>query len=140
MRWLHSTRPKAPWRRRTLGQRPGWFDVYDGTRLAGFQGYAYLKLGRYDAALAVLGRATEGLPAAAVKQRTVFLTDLATVHVRHGDVDEGCRLASTAAGGLAQAGYATSAHRLREFRGLVEPWRRQPAVRELDERLASLAA
>ena len=78
------------------------------------------------------------MPRSAVKQRAVFLVDLATVELYGGDLDEACRLAGDATDQLYQAGYATGAGRLREFRASDERWKTFPAVRMLDEQLAVL--
>jgi transcriptional regulator with XRE-family HTH domain len=121
-----------------LNLRLPWFDYYDDTRLAGFAGYATLRAGKLDAARVALTQALAKLPRSAVKQRAVFLVDLATVELYGGDLDEACRLAGDAADQLHQAGYATGAGRLREFRAAVEGWKTSPAVRMLDEQLAVL--
>jgi transcriptional regulator with XRE-family HTH domain len=124
--------------------RPGlspslpWFDYYDATRLAGFAGYANLRAGQLDEARVALQEALRLLPRSAVKQRTVFLADLATVELHAGDLDEACRIAGDAADQLRHAGYATGAGRLREFRAAVDRWKTSPAVRMLDEQLAAL--
>ncbi len=115
---------------------PGWLDYYDATRLNGFKGFAYLSAGRPAEARAALQAAVASLDPGAVKQRAVFLADLATTYVHQGEVDQGCAPAGQAAVALAQGGYATSAQRLREFRTLVAPWEDRPAVKDLDERLA----
>jgi transcriptional regulator with XRE-family HTH domain len=115
---------------------PVWMDYYDMTRLQGFKGFAYLKAGKPDEARTALGEALSGLDGHAVKQRAVFLTDLATTYVDEGEVDKGAEVAAEAADALSTAGYATSAERLREFRGLVQPWQDRASVKELDERLA----
>ena len=57
------------------------------------------------------------LDGVAVKQRAVFLADLATTYVQDGEVDKGCEVAGEAAVTLSKAGYATSAERLHDFRG-----------------------
>jgi len=101
-----------------------WFDYYDATRLAGFAGYATLRAGRHDEARAELGTALGKLPRAAVKQRAVFLADLATVELHDGNVDHACKIASDAADQLHQAGYATGAGRLRELRTALDPWQK----------------
>jgi hypothetical protein len=67
----------------------------------------------------------------------VFLTDLATVHLHDGDLDEACRFAASAADELHRAGYATGTGRL--FRAAVARWGTTPAVRALDEQLALIA-
>lgn len=85
-----------------------------------------------------LSAALASLDHGAVKQRAVFLADLATTHVKDGEVDKGCELAGEAAAALATAGYATSADRLREFRTLVDPWQDRASVKDLDELLARI--
>ena len=115
-----------------------WFDYYDATRLAGFAGYATLRAGRHDEARAELSTALGKLPRSAVKQRAVFLADLATVELHDGNVDHACKIASDAADQLHQAGYATGAGRLRELRTALDPWQKTAPVRALDEQLATL--
>jgi transcriptional regulator with XRE-family HTH domain/tetratricopeptide (TPR) repeat protein len=115
---------------------PAWMDYYDMTRLQGFKGYAYLKAGKPDEARTALGEALSALDGHAVKQRAVFLTDLATTSVHEGEVDKGAEVAAEAADALTAAVYATSAERLHEFRELVQPWQDRASVKELDERLA----
>jgi hypothetical protein len=83
-----------------------------------------------------LGEALSGLDGHAVKQRAVFLTDLATTYVGDGEIDKGAEVAAEAADALSKAGYATSAERLHEFRALVQPWQDRESIKELDERLA----
>jgi hypothetical protein len=116
-----------------------WFDYYDATRLAGFAGYTALRADRLGQARAELGGALAMLPAAAVKQRAVFLADLAMVELHAGELDQACRLAGEAAERLHEAGYATGAGRLREFRAAVDRWKTSAPVRALDEQLAALA-
>lgn len=132
-------------RARDALDRPGlspalpWFDYYDATRLAGFAGYATLRAGRLDEARATLTAALAQLPRTAVKQRAVFLADLAAVELSGGDLDHACTLAGNAADQLHRAGYATGAGRLREFRAAVDQWKTTVPVRTLDEQLATLA-
>jgi len=116
-----------------------WFDYYDATRLAGFAGYATLRAGRHAEARSELSAALGKLPRAAVKQRAVFLADLATVELHDGDLDHACTIAADAAAQLHQAGYATGAGRLRELRAALDPWQKSAPVRALDEQLATLA-
>jgi transcriptional regulator with XRE-family HTH domain len=115
-----------------------WFDYYDATRLAGFAGYATLRAGRYDDARTELSTALDTLARSAVKQRAVFLADLATVELHDGNLDHACTIAANAADQLHQAGYATGTGRLREFRVALDPWKTTILVRTLDEQLAVL--
>jgi tetratricopeptide (TPR) repeat protein len=115
-----------------------WFDYYDATRLSGFAGYATLRAGRPEESRAALTDALGHLPRTAVKQRAVFLADIASVELSCGDLDQACRIAADAAGELQQAGYAVGFGRLRDFRSSVEPWSNSTSVRALDEQLATL--
>jgi transcriptional regulator with XRE-family HTH domain len=117
-----------------------WFDYYDATRLAGFAGYATLRAGRLNEARTTLTDAITKLPRTAVKQRAVFLADLATLELHGGDLDHACRLAGDAAAQLHRAGYATGSGRLREFRTAVDQWKTSVPVRTLDEQLATLGS
>ena len=62
---------------------------------------------RASAAAGELQRALGSLTPSAIKQRTVFLTDLATANVAQGDVDNACDLAIQAATDLKTRSYAT---------------------------------
>ena len=114
---------------------PSWFDFYDTARLQGFRGYTLLQNGRNEEARQALEHALAGLPATAVKQRSVVLVDQATAHLRLDDLPLACDKAGDAAAELHRAGYATGTDRLRQFRAGVEPLRQHRAVRELDVRL-----
>jgi len=116
-----------------------WFDYYDETRLDGFAGYVEPRGGNFLEAQRTLTGALERLPLHAIKQRAIFLADLATVHLNSGDVDQACCVAGMAADQLRRAGYATGSGRLREFRAAVDPWASSVAVRALDEQLALIA-
>lgn len=115
-----------------------WFDYYDATRLSGFAGYATLRASQYDDARTELGSALGKLSRSAVKQRAVFLADLATVELNDDNLDHACKIAAEAAHQLHQAGYATGTGRLRDFRAAIEPWKAATPVRVLDEQLAVL--
>ncbi len=115
-----------------------WFDYYDSTRLSGFAGYALLRDGQHEASRAALTDAAAHLPRAAVKQRAVFLADIAAAELAGGDVDRACATAGDAVDQLRRAGYAVGVGRLRAFRRAVEPWSDSTPVRALDEQLAVL--
>lgn len=117
---------------------PRWFDFYDRSRLHGFEGYALLRDGSIAGAANVLERALTELAPTAVKQRTVFLTDLATARVQQDNIDEGCTLAARAAGEVRAGRYATCVSRLREFRSSLRPYETSRAVRELDHAMVGL--
>ena len=115
-----------------------WFDYYDATRLSGFNGYATLRAGKFEESRTALTEALDHLPRTAVKQRAVFLADVATVELACGDLDQACATAGDAAEQLRQAGYAIGFGRLRDFRSAVGQWSDSTPVRALDEQLAAL--
>ncbi len=113
---------------------PAWFDFFDANRLSGFEGFALRRAGRLEEAKARLTEALGAGSTLGVKQRAVASIDLAVAHAVSGDMDEGCRLATSAAAVLEKASYATARERLVEFRAVV-PDPRHSAVRVLDEHL-----
>jgi transcriptional regulator with XRE-family HTH domain len=116
---------------------PTWFDFYDQRRLAGFEGFAMRQANRFEDARASLeGLIGDGVGLSS-KQVAVTLVDLADVHVAAGDLDEGCRLATSAADELRRATYATGVARLLQFRRAL-PDRRHAAVRLLEDRISEL--
>lgn len=118
--------------------QPSWFDFYDASRLHGFEGYALLHTGSAGPAARVLEQALDGLDRAAVKQRTVFLTDLAAANVAQGNVDQACDLAVRAATDVRARQYATCVTRLRAFRSSLRPYATSRAVRDLDHAMVDL--
>lgn len=75
------------------------------------------------------------LPEDAVKQRPVYLADLAAVAVKQDDPDRACTLAEQALDQLGRYWYATGMDRVRAVRQSLGKWESRPCVRRLDERL-----
>jgi hypothetical protein len=121
------------------GARPSWFDYYDRARLAGFQGYAHIRLRHPRAAHIDLEDAIRALSPDAAKQRACFLADRATVHVREGDIDAACDLGIKALGILREVEYATGITRVRRLREALKPHAKQASVVELTEHLLAVA-
>jgi tetratricopeptide (TPR) repeat protein len=117
------------------GEDPAWLDWFSSTRLDGFAGYTHLNLRRWADAEAALTRALDAEPAAG-KQRSVFLADLATVHIGQGDLDGACALAGQALEVASRSGYETGMQRVRQVHGMMQPWASAPLVREFKEQLA----
>ena len=107
-------------------------------RLSGFAGYALARDGQLEASRVSLADAASRLPRTAVKQKAVFLADIATVELAGGELDRACASAGDAAESLRLVAYAHGAWRLREFRRSVEPWADSAPVRKLDEHLATV--
>jgi hypothetical protein len=86
-------------------------------------GYVLLKLGRADQARHVLTAALGGIGPAAVKQRAVFLFDIATTYltISEPDVDHASQLAGDAAASLATAVDRLTASVRKYARGTLAP-------------------
>ena len=70
---------------------PAWLDWFSPIRLAGFKGNTLLIDRQPGPARETLKDVLEHLPQDAVKQRSVFLGDLAAVAVSENDPEEACR-------------------------------------------------
>lgn len=101
-----------------------------------------LQVGRGEVARQVLTTAINGLEPAAVKQRTVFLADIAGSHLigAEPDVEQACSIAGDVATALMHAGYATGTERRHALRADLRPWDAHPAVTVLDERFTALGS
>ena len=115
--------------------RPAWFDYYDASRLAGFNGLMRIRLGDPETAHARLGEAIVALPSEAAKQRACYLADQATVYANAGEVEEACQLGTEALRILDEVEYATGVQRVRDLRTKLRPYRDHPAVADLTEQL-----
>jgi tetratricopeptide (TPR) repeat protein len=114
---------------------PAWIDYFDRGRLAGFAGICHIRLDRPKEALTPLGEALRALPEAAVKHRSVLLTDLATAKVMQGELDEGCQIAGESLRIATMMKGVSAMKRLREFSRQLEPWRATNQVKGFEEQL-----
>jgi hypothetical protein len=89
-----------------------------------------------QAARQVLESALASLDPEVIKTRPRLMAARATAHVRQGNIDEACRLGSEALDLAARQQVAPNLQDVRRLRMELEPWRKMPAVRELDDQLA----
>jgi transcriptional regulator with XRE-family HTH domain len=120
------------------GEAPGWFDYYSPARLEGFAGAALLAAGRPAQARQALEAALAGLEHDAIKQRAVFLLDLAETYLAgdRPDLDGACGFAVEAAALLISAGYASGRQRLERLRDRMVACAGRRRAITLDEALA----
>lgn len=118
----------------TGGVDPAWLDFYDGSRLAGFLGYAQLHAGRNVDAVATFEGALAGLAPRAAKQRAVLLLDLANAYVPL-DAQTAFDHATQALDGMSREVYAAARDRLPGVRAAL---RATPYAAEFDERSSAL--
>jgi hypothetical protein len=114
---------------------PPWLDWFSPIRLAGFKGNTLMAARQPGPARQTLQDVLDQLPEDAVKQRSVFLADLAAVAVIENEPEQACSFAAAALDHLARYWYATGMARVRAVRQSLTQWESQPCVRHLDERL-----
>ncbi|WP_330183826.1 XRE family transcriptional regulator [Nocardia sp. NBC_01503] len=114
---------------------PAWLDWFSPTRLAGFKGNTLIVAGRGREARETLEQVLVDLPEDAVKQRAVYLADLAAAAVLEQDPERACANLEDALDHLGRTWYATAMDRIKAVRQTLRKWDSLPAVRSLDDRL-----
>lgn len=114
---------------------PPWMDWFSEIRLAGFKGNTLMVAGQGSQARETLERVLAELPEADVKQRAVFLADLAAASVLEHAPERACELLEQTLDQLGRYWYATAMDRVKAVRETLRPWDTLPQVRNLDERL-----
>jgi DNA-binding transcriptional regulator YiaG len=118
-----------------------WIGIgtFNQAKLEAYHGVCYLQLGRPGDAVPALTRALDALDPALRKHRCTALADLATGLIQLQEVEEGCERASQSLALAAELRHGVSIDRIRKLRRQLRPWRRSPAVRQLEEQLAAVA-
>lgn len=119
----------------TADPSPAWLDWFSPTRLGGFKASTLISLGRGREAAETLSQVLDELPAASIKQRSVYLADAAAAAVLLDNPEQACDYLKQALSAIGQHWYATALDRVKAVRVTLRKWDSLPAVRELDERL-----
>ncbi|MFI6168806.1 hypothetical protein ACIBCN_18645 [Nocardia sp. NPDC051052] len=114
---------------------PPWLDWFSATRLAGFKGNTLLAAGRGAEARETLEQALIDLPVEAIKQRAVFLADLAAAAVLERNPEQACTHLEEALTVLGTHWYATGMDRVKVVRQSLHEWDSLPQIRALDDQL-----
>lgn len=114
---------------------PAWMDWFSPTRLAGFKGNTLLIAGRGREARETLEQVLADLPEDAIKQRAVYLADLAAAAILENNPEQACLHLEDALDHLGRTWYATAMDRIKAVRQTLRQWDSLPAVRALDDRL-----
>jgi hypothetical protein len=112
---------------------PAWMYFFDQAQLSHWAGHAHLRCGNSASARVALGHAYDTLDRSFVRERSVIVADLATVHVEQGDFGKGSQLAGEALDLTAVAGSSRAIQRLRVLRSRLDP--AVPEQRDLDHQL-----
>jgi tetratricopeptide (TPR) repeat protein len=118
-----------------------WIGVgtFNQPKLAAYHGVCYIQLGRPGDAIPALTQALEALDPALRKHRCTALADLATALIHLREIEEGCARASQSLTIATELRHAVSVDRVRQLRRRLQPWHRNPAVRQLTEQLTAAA-
>jgi transcriptional regulator with XRE-family HTH domain len=100
---------------------PAWMYFFNQAQLSHWAGHAHLRCGNAAAARVALGHAYDTLDRSFVRERSVIVADLATVHVVQGDFGKGSQLAGEALELTAVAGSSRAIRRLRDLRSRLDP-------------------
>ncbi|MBF6272275.1 hypothetical protein A5789_03125 [Nocardia sp. 852002-51101_SCH5132738] len=114
---------------------PAWLDWFSSARLAGFKGNTLMIAGRGREARETLEQVLAELPEESVKQRTVYLADIAAAAVLEHNPEAACSYLEDALDLLGRNWYATAMDRVKAVRQSLREWDSLPAVRALDDRL-----
>jgi transcriptional regulator with XRE-family HTH domain len=101
----------------------------------GYDGICSLLLDDARRAAAMLERRLNAVDPAEATSAVISWADLGAAYVRQGELEEGARAVARAFDGAAAVGHALGIQRVRAVRNAMEPWKHEPAVRQLDERL-----
>jgi tetratricopeptide (TPR) repeat protein len=117
------------------GSGPRWLSYFNQAHLVRWKGHCLVLVGQPETAFAVLQEALDSVDASFVRARAGALVDLATLHLRQGEVDATCNVLGQAFRLARETQSAKNQRRIIEVRRLLRPWNATAAVRELDDLL-----
>jgi hypothetical protein len=127
-------------RRSVPEEEPPWIYWFDQAELDGSSGQAALRLRRFAEAEAQLRAAVAGFEPDCVRERALFMCDLAKARFGAGSLDQACATAGEAAVVIRRLNSTRDRHRLREFRQAVDRYAGTAAVRQFDDKHGDLYA
>src|SRR5437660_717116 len=122
---------------RAQGTPGGYFAAWDQAQLDGYRGSCATALGSPEA-VAILEGSLASTDTSLISQRTAILANLGAAHARLGHVDAACEALVEAVTVAGRSSLAVAIRRARGVRARLDPWAAAPAVRHLDELIASL--
>ncbi|MGH3697457.1 MAG: hypothetical protein ACRDRX_26325 [Pseudonocardiaceae bacterium] len=118
---------------------PSHAHFYDEALHLSFRGECHLKLGETGHAVSCIQQSLETLDPSYARNLAMTIVDLGKARVQGNEIDEAARLFGDAGEIAARNSSARLVERLKQGRAELQPWKRTPAVRHLDDRLASYA-
>jgi len=122
------------------GSGPSWLSYFNQAHLVRWKGHCLVLVGQPETTLAVLQEALDSVDASFVRARAGALVDLATLHLRQGEIDATCNVLGQAFRLAHETQSTKNQRRIIEVRRRLRPWNATTAVRDLDELLDWFAA
>jgi hypothetical protein len=122
------------------GDDPPWIYYFDEAELAAQAGACRLALRQYLQAQLYLSEALRQQDPSYTRDRAIYHLRLARTQLALGDVEQACELTTDALDLARRGSSSRSTWEIREFRRELEPFRRDPRVKELNETLEGYAA
>jgi hypothetical protein len=122
------------------GSGPRWLAYFDRAHLVRWKGHCLVAVGQPETALAVLQEGLDSVDASFVRARAGALVDLATLHLRQGEIDATCDTLARAFRLARETQSTKNQLRIIQVRHRLRPWNATAAVRDLDELLDWFAA
>jgi len=116
------------------GDEP-WLDFYSQAHLAKWEGHCRLRLGQAKPAREVFQRTLAVWNPASVRERAEVTGALADALIQEGEVPQASELVGEAYEIALATGSARNQRTITMLRTMLEPWRNEPSVRQLDERM-----
>ncbi|MEV0537545.1 sporulation protein [Kitasatospora sp. NPDC050463] len=113
---------------------PAWIDFYHHARLSADAAEIFRDLKNPKAALAWNAQAAAMQPGVFTRSVGMRLAIVGTAHLQARDLDQGLRFGHQAVDILARVQSSRALDYVREFNAALEPWRREPAVRDILQR------
>ncbi len=116
---------------------PPWLYWLSPAMVTGAKGSSYRHVGRLAEAESMLSLALSTWDPSFVRDRAIYLIDLAFVRASQGEPEECCRLAQEALGIATASRSPRLVGRIRDLRCDLQPWSESSGVKALDERLVT---
>lgn len=126
-------------RARSGDAEPGWIYYVNESMLAAWAGTCWTDLRQPDRARPLIDNALATINTGCVRERSFSHTGSARAYVHGDELDQACRELTTAADLAQQTDSVRAFDSIRRTRASMSRYDREPRVRELDHRLATLA-
>jgi tetratricopeptide (TPR) repeat protein len=122
------------------GDEPAWIRHFDHAYLADELAHCYRDLGQAEAAARAARQSLAGHPESRARRRAIGLALLASAQIQQRELEEACRTGTQAIELLGTLRSSRGTEYLEDLRDRLEPYAREPAVREFGVRLDLAAA